>query len=298
MTADEHKFLEENLTRINKALFKTLPKKEISKVTEAIHYSVMNGGKRIRPQIILILSELLSVEISNDSVDLIAAAGELIHCYSLIHDDLPAMDDDDFRRGQLSCHKKFDEATAILTGDAIQPLSLEVLTSIQDPNLKDETKLKIINLFARACGPEGMVEGQNRDILSENKVLTEEELDEIHYLKTGKLIEACVMCVCLIKKNIDDITIDKLIEFSNKFGLAFQIRDDILDEIGDEAKIGKPIKSDIKNNKSTYPSIMGIEKSQKKAELLIDEALGILNELPFKTDKLESLCELVIKRKN
>ena len=298
MTANEHKFLEENLTRINKALFKTLPKKEISKVTEAIHYSVMNGGKRIRPQIILILSELLSVEISNDNVDLIAAAGELIHCYSLIHDDLPAMDDDDYRRGQLSCHKKFDEATAILTGDAIQPLSLEVLTSIQDPNLKDDTKLKIINLFARACGPEGMVEGQNRDILSENKVLTEEELDEIHYLKTGKLIEACVMCVCLIKKNIDEITIEKLIKFSNKFGLAFQIRDDILDEIGDETKIGKPIKSDIKNNKSTYPSIIGIEKSQKKAELLISEALEILNELPYKTDKLEFLCELVIKRKN
>ena len=298
MTANEHKFLEENLTRINKALFKTLPKKEISKVTEAIHYSVMNGGKRIRPQIILILSELLSVEISNDNVDLIAAAGELIHCYSLIHDDLPAMDDDDYRRGQLSCHKKFDEATAILTGDAIQPLSLEVLTSIEDPNLKDDTKLKIINLFARACGPEGMVEGQNRDILSENKVLTEEELDEIHYLKTGKLIEACVMCVCLIKKNIDEITIKKLIKFSNKFGLAFQIRDDILDEIGDETKIGKPIKSDIKNNKSTYPSIMGIKKSQKKAELLIGEALEILNELPYKTDKLEFLCELVIKRKN
>ena len=298
MTANEYKFLEENLTRINKALFKTLPKKEISKVTEAIHYSVMNGGKRIRPQIILILSELLSVEISDDNVDLIAAAGELIHCYSLIHDDLPAMDDDDYRRGQLSCHKKFDEATAILTGDAIQPLSLEVLTSIQDPNLEDDTKLKIINLFARACGPEGMVEGQNRDILSENKVLTEEELDELHYLKTGKLIEACVMCVCLIKKNIDEITTEKLIKFSNKFGLAFQIRDDILDEIGDETKIGKPIKSDIKNNKSTYPSIIGIEKSQKKAELLISEALEVLNELPYKTDKLEFLCELVIKRKN
>jgi len=298
MIADEHKFLEENLTRINRALFKTLPKKEISKVTEAIHYSVMNGGKRIRPQIILILSDALNVEISNDNVDLIAAAGELIHCYSLIHDDLPAMDDDDYRRGQLSCHKKFDEATAILTGDAIQPLSLEVLTSIEDPNLKDDTKLKIINLFARACGPEGMVEGQNRDILSENKVLTEEELDEIHYLKTGKLIEACVMCVCLIKQDIDDITIEKLIKFSNKFGLAFQIRDDILDEIGDEVQIGKPIKSDIKNNKSSYPSIIGIEKSQKKAELLIKEASDILNELPFKTDKLKSLCELVVKRKN
>ena len=218
MKIKDDKFLEENLTRINKALFQTLPKKDISKVTEAIHYSVMNGGKRIRPQIILILSEILNVDISNENVDLIAAAGELIHCYSLIHDDLPAMDDDDYRRGQLSCHKKFDEATAILTGDAIQPLSLEVLTSIEDPNLSDKTKLEIINLFARACGPEGMVEGQNRDILSENKKLTEEELDQIHYLKTGKLIEACVLCVCLIKKNIDETLIEKLIEFSNKFG--------------------------------------------------------------------------------
>ena len=298
MKIKDDKFLEENLTRINKALFQTLPKKDISKVTEAIHYSVMNGGKRIRPQIILILSEILNVDISNENVDLIAAAGELIHCYSLIHDDLPAMDDDDYRRGQLSCHRKFDEATAILTGDAIQPLSLEVLTSIEDPNLSDKTKLEIINLFARACGPEGMVEGQNRDILSENKKLTEEELDQIHYLKTGKLIEACVLCVCLIKKNIDETLIEKLIEFSNKFGLAFQIRDDILDEIGDEDKIGKPAKSDIKNNKSTYPSIMGIEESQKKAQLLIDKALAILQELPFKTSKLEFLCQLIINRKS
>ena len=298
MKIKDDKFLEENLTRINKALFQTLPKKDISKVTEAIHYSVMNGGKRIRPQIILILSEILNVDISNENVDLIAAAGELIHCYSLIHDDLPAMDDDDYRRGQLSCHRKFDEATAILTGDAIQPLSLEVLTSIEDPNLSDKTKLEIINLFARACGPEGMVEGQNRDILSENKKLTEEELDQIHYLKTGKLIEACVLCVCLIKKNIDETLIEKLIEFSNKFGLAFQIRDDILDEIGDQDKIGKPTKSDIKNNKSTYPSIIGIEESQKKAQLLIDKALAILQELPFETSKLEFLCQLIINRKS
>ena len=186
MKTEDVNFLEENLTRINKALFKTLPKKESSRVTEAIHYSVMNGGKRIRPQIILLLCEMLEVEVTNDNIDQIAAAGELIHCYSLIHDDLPAMDDDDFRRGQLSCHKQFDEATAILAGDAIQPLSLEVLTSLEDPNLEAKTKLEIINLFARACGPEGMVEGQNRDILSENKVLTEEELDELHYLKTGK----------------------------------------------------------------------------------------------------------------
>ena len=298
MKTEDVNFLEENLTRINKALFKTLPEKEISRVTEAIHYSVMNGGKRIRPQIILLLCEMLEVEISNDNIDLIAAAGELIHCYSLIHDDLPSMDDDDYRRGQLSCHKQFDEATAILAGDAIQPLSLEVLTSLEDPNLEAKTKLEIINLFAKACGPEGMVEGQNRDILAENKVLSEEELDELHYLKTGKLIEACVLCVCLMKKNIDKDLIEKLKKFSNKFGLAFQIRDDILDEIGDEETIGKPLKSDLKNNKSTYPSILGIEKSQKKAELLIEEALLILNKLPFDTEKLTALCELVVNRKN
>ena len=298
MKTENVNFLDENLTRINKALFKTLPEKEISRVTEAIHYSVMNGGKRIRPQIILLLCEMLEVEITSNNIDLIAAAGELIHCYSLIHDDLPAMDDDDYRRGQLSCHKQFDEATAILAGDAIQPLSLEVLTSIEDPNLEAKTKLEIINLFARACGPKGMVEGQNRDILAENKVLTEEELDELHYLKTGKLIEACVLCVCLMKKNIDKDLIKKLKIFSNKFGLAFQIRDDILDEIGDEETIGKPVKSDLKNNKSTYPSILGIKKSQKKAELLIKEALLILNELPFNTDKLKTLCKLVVNRKN
>ena len=298
MKTENVNFLDENLTRINKALFKTLPEKEISRVTEAIHYSVMNGGKRIRPQIILLLCEMLEVEITSNNIDLIAAAGELIHCYSLIHDDLPAMDDDDYRRGQLSCHKQFDEATAILAGDAIQPLSLEVLTSIEDPNLEAKTKLEIINLFARACGPRGMVEGQNRDILAENKILTEEELDELHYLKTGKLIEACVLCVCLMKKNIDNDLIKKLKTFSNKFGLAFQIRDDILDEIGDEETIGKPVKSDLKNNKSTYPSILGIKKSQKKAELLIEEALLILKELPFNTEKLEILCELVVNRKN
>ncbi|MAU90432.1 MAG: polyprenyl synthetase family protein [Gammaproteobacteria bacterium] len=298
MKTKDVNFLEENLTRINKALFKTLPEKESSRVTEAIHYSVMNGGKRIRPQIILLLCEMLEVEITSDNVDLIAAAGELIHCYSLIHDDLPAMDDDDYRRGQLSCHKQFDEATAILAGDAIQPLSLEVLTSLEDPNLEAKTKLEIINLFARACGPEGMVEGQNRDILAENKVLTEEELDELHYLKTGKLIEACVLCVCLMKKNIDKDLIEKLKTFSNKFGLAFQIRDDILDEIGDEETIGKPVKSDLKNNKSTYPSILGIEESQKKAELLIEEALLILDKLPFNTEKLNALCKLVVNRKN
>jgi|TARA_B110000483_G_C18193290_1_gene541915 farnesyl diphosphate synthase len=298
MKTDDLTFLDKNLSRINQAILKSLPPKNFSRITEAIHYSIMNGGKRIRPQIILLMSDAIQVDVSDATIDLIAAAGELIHCYSLIHDDLPAMDDDDFRRGQLSCHKKFDEATAILAGDAIQPLSLEILTTIEDQNLSSEIKLKIINLFSKACGPKGMVEGQSRDILSENKLLSEDELDEMHYLKTGKLIEACVMCVCLLKKDIYDGEIKKFIEFSQKFGLAFQIRDDVLDIIGDEKEIGKPINSDINKNKSTYPSILGVEESQKKAESLGKQAMNILKELPYETKDLESLCSLIVSRNN
>ena len=293
---NENPFLEHNLSRINKALLESLPEENFSEITKAIHYSVMNGGKRLRPQLMLLMADALKVDVSNKTIDLMAAAGELIHCYSLIHDDLPAMDDDDFRRGQLSCHKKFDEATAILAGDAIQPLSLEILTSIQDDNLNDSTKSEIINIFAKACGPKGMVEGQNLDIKSESKNLNEDELDRIHFLKTGKLIEACILSVCLLKKEIREEEIEKLIEFSEKFGLAFQIRDDILDVIGNEQEIGKPVGSDQEKNKSTYASVLGITKSQLKAEKLSKDAIDILISLPYETERLEDLCKMIIER--
>ena len=294
---NENSFLEQNLSRINQALIESLPEENFSEVTKAIHYSVMNGGKRLRPQLMLLMADALKVDVSNKTIDLMAAAGELIHCYSLIHDDLPAMDDDDFRRGQLSCHKKFDEATAILAGDAIQPLSLEILTSIKDNNLSDSTKSKIINVFAKACGPKGMVEGQNLDIKSESKNLNEDELDRIHFLKTGKLIEACILSVCLLKKEIKEEEVEKLIEFSEKFGLAFQIRDDILDVIGNEQEIGKPVGSDQEKNKSTYASVLGITKSQLKAEKLSKDAINILISLPYETERLEDLCKMIIERK-
>ncbi len=293
---NENSFLEHNLSRINQALIESLPEESFSEITKAIHYSVMNGGKRLRPQLMLLMADALKVDVSNKTIDLMAAAGELIHCYSLIHDDLPAMDDDDFRRGQLSCHKKFDEATAILAGDAIQPLSLEILTSIEDDNLSDSTKSKIINVFAKACGPKGMVEGQNLDIKSESKNLNEDELDRIHFLKTGKLIEACILSVCLLKKEIREEEIEKLIEFSEKFGLAFQIRDDILDVIGNEQEIGKPVGSDQEKNKSTYASVLGITKSQLKAEKLSKDAIDILISLPYETQRLEDLCKMIIER--
>jgi farnesyl diphosphate synthase len=293
---NENSFLEHNLSRINEALLESLPEESFSEITKAIHYSVMNGGKRLRPQLMLLMADALKVDVSNKTIDLMAAAGELIHCYSLIHDDLPAMDNDDFRRGQLSCHKKFDEATAILAGDAIQPLSLEILTSIQDDNLTDSTKSEIINIFAKACGPKGMVEGQNLDIKSESKNLNEDELDKIHFLKTGKLIEACILSVCLLKKEIKEEEVSKLVEFSEKFGLAFQIRDDILDVIGDEREIGKPVGSDEEKNKSTYASVLGITKSQLKAEKLSKEAIDILISLPYETERLEDLCKMIIER--
>ena len=293
---NENSFLEHNLSRINQALIESLPEENFSEITKAIHYSVMNGGKRLRPQLMLLMADALKVDVSNKTIDLMAAAGELIHCYSLIHDDLPAMDDDDFRSGQLSCHKKFDEATAILAGDAIQPLSLEILTSIEDNNLSDSTKSKIINVFAKACGPKGMVEGQNLDIKSESKNLNEDELDRIHFLKTGKLIEACILSVCLLKKEIKEEEVEKLVEFSEKFGLAFQIRDDILDVIGNEQEIGKPVGSDQEKNKSTYASVLGITKSQLKAEKLSKDAIDILISLPYETQRLEDLCKMIIER--
>ena len=293
---NENSFLEHNLSRINQALIESLPEENFSEITKAIHYSVMNGGKRLRPQLMLLMADALKVDVSNKTIDLMAAAGELIHCYSLIHDDLPAMDDDDFRRGQLSCHKKFNEATAILAGDAIQPLSLEILTSIKDKNLTDSTKSEIINVFAKACGPKGMVEGQNLDVKSENKNLNEDELDRIHFLKTGKLIEACILSVCLLKKEIREEEVEKLVEFSEKFGLAFQIRDDILDVIGNEQEIGKPVGSDQEKNKSTYASVLGITKSQLKAEKLSKDAIDILISLPYETQRLEDLCKMIIER--
>ena len=289
-------FLDENLKRINRAILDALPPKNLSKISEAIHYSVLNGGKRIRPQLVLLMAESLDLDVAQKTIDLMAAAGELIHSYSLIHDDLPSMDNDDYRRGQLSCHRKFDEATAILAGDAIQPLALEILTTINDNKLLPESKLKIINLFARACGPNGMVEGQSRDLEAEGKIISVEELDEIHYLKTGKLIEACVESICILKEDLPNQHLKAFLNFAKKFGLAFQIKDDILDVVGDEKVMGKPKNSDLEQKKASYPTIIGLKASQERAEILCTEALEILAKLPYKTERLIKLSKFIILR--
>mgnify|MGYP001315797643 CR=1 FL=1 len=276
--------------------FKELLKHNLDRsiLSKAMFYGCNNGGKRIRPFLVNQASKITNIS-RNDSF-IIGASIELIHSYSLIHDDLPSMDDDDFRRGKLSCHKKFDEATAILAGDAIQPLALEILTTIKDEKLKPDQKLKIINLFAKACGPKGMVEGQSRDLAAEGKKINIEDLDEIHYLKTGKLIEACVESICILKDGLSKKDIKAFLNFARKFGLAFQIKDDILDILGDEKKIGKPLNSDSEKNKATYPATIGLKASQERAEKLCFDALKILSKLPYNTKNLVKLSKFIILR--
>ena len=276
--------------------FKKLLKNKLDKssLSNAIFYGSMNGGKRIRP--FLVMESAKIAKISSNDAFIIASCIECIHSYSLIHDDLPSMDDDDYRRGKLSTHKKFNEATAILAGDAIQPLALEILTTIKDEKLKPDQKLKIINLFAKACGPKGMVEGQSRDLAAEGKKINIKDLDEIHYLKTGKLIEACVESICILKDGLLKKDVNAFLNFARKFGLAFQIKDDILDILGDEKKIGKPLNSDSEKNKATYPAIIGLKASQERAEKLCFDALKILSKLPYNTENLVRLSKFIILR--
>ena len=280
----------------DKKLVDLIPKKKISSkhLYNAMKYIIDVGGKRLRPIFLTEISNLLGVKKENSFRT--AASVELIHCYSLVHDDLPSMDNDDLRRGHKTCHKKFDEATAILAGDAIQPLALEILTTIKDEKLKPDQKLKIINLFAMACGPKGMVEGQSRDLAAEGKKIKIKDLDEIHHLKTGKLIEACVESICILKDGLLKKDVNAFLNFARKFGLAFQIKDDILDVIGDEKKMGKPSNSDSEKNKATYPAIIGLKASQERAEKLCFDALKILSKLPYNTKNLVKLSKFIILR--
>jgi len=295
---DDLSFLENNQKRIEKALNKALPNKSYSNITEAIHYSVMDGGKRIRPQLVYLVADSLDLDLKDETIDAMAAAGELIHCYSLIHDDLPAMDDDDLRRGKPSCHIKFGEASAILAGDAIQPLALEIITDIEDPKLSADTKIKIISTFSKACGPFGMVEGQNRDIKSENSDISIDELDMIHALKTGKLISACVHATCLLKEDLPESDMSTFIKFSECIGLAFQIKDDILDCTSSTEDLGKPAHSDEYLKKNTYPKLIGVEESLARADSLCEEAIKCLKSLPYKTEKLIKLSKFIVERNN
>lgn len=263
------------------------------RLLDAMRYSVIGGGKRVRPLLAYASGELIGA--AEEALDAIAAAVELIHAYSLVHDDLPAMDDDDLRRGRPTTHRQFDEATAILAGDALQALAFEVLAT--DPALaaRPEAQVKILAWLARAAGPAGMVGGQALDMAAEGRRIDERGLERIHRGKTGALIRASIM----MPSELGSLSADQrasLDLFASDIGLVFQIRDDLLEVEQDTATLGKNAGSDAGNDKSTYPSTLGIEGARQRAAETQQRAVGALRTLGERSDGLVWLSEFILNR--
>ncbi|HHW7520195.1 TPA: (2E,6E)-farnesyl diphosphate synthase [Mannheimia haemolytica] len=266
-----------------------------SPLVEAMAYAVLLGGKRVRPFLIYATGRMLGVPL--EKLDHSAAAMEAIHAYSLVHDDLPAMDDDRLRRGKPTCHIAFDEATAILAGDALQSFAFELLAT--DPHLTDREKVVQVTELATASGAKGMCLGQSLDLIAENKAVSLEELELIHRNKTGALILSSVMMGLNLSEHSQNLAIKQpLVNYAKAIGLAFQVQDDILDVIGDTDKIGKTVGSDEHLNKSTYPKLLGLDGAKQKAEMLYQTALHSLEQLPFDTTALKELANFIVKREN
>lgn len=267
-----------------------------SLIDEAMRYSVLSNSKAIRPGLVM-ASGILNDNLTKDSLITLACSVELIHTYSLIHDDLPSMDDDDMRRGKDSSHIRFGEANAILAGDALHDLAFELIAN--DDDMSDAAKVDAVNILARASGSSGMVLGQYLDIESEklNSDLDLDDMEKIHSLKTGKLIQASIL-MGQLESSLDKKKQIMLSDFGSKIGLAFQIFDDILDETGDSSVLGKSIKSDIKNHKQTYVKVIGLEQSNFIADQLAAESIGILDSMGLgeSISTLKSLAEYMVNR--
>jgi len=289
------KFLTRSRELIHHKLSTVIPSSSL--IDEAMRYSALSDSKVIRPGLV-IASGMLNDNLTHESLVTLAAAVELIHTYSLIHDDLPSMDDDDMRRGKASSHIKFGEANAILAGDALHDLAFELITS--DEDMSDSAKVKAVNILAKASGSSGMVLGQHLDIESEKLAsnITLEQIEAIHSLKTGKLIQASIL-MGQLESSISPEKQEMLSDFGSKIGLAFQIYDDILDETGESLVLGKSAKSDLKNNKQTYVKVMGLDQSSLIANKLATESINILENmgLNHKIETLKSLCEYMVNRK-
>jgi len=258
---------------------------------QAMRYSALAGGKRFRP--VLVYGSGKALGLKMDQLDPLACAIELIHTYSLIHDDLPAMDDDNLRRGQPTCHRAFDEATAILAGDALQALAFEILAD--EIPAQAVTNLRLIRELAGACGSTGMAGGQALDLGAVGISISLEELETMHRLKTGALIQLAVTAPCNMAGASDD-TRNRFSGFGECLGLAFQVHDDILDVTGDSALTGKSTQADAALNKPTFPSILGLEESQRRAIALRDEAIASLEGFDGDTSALLWLADYVVSR--
>lgn len=288
-----HEYMEQLRGEIDAHLIALLEyPSEAHNLSEAMLYSVKNGGKRVRSILLLIMLEAFGVNRKKGLST--ASALEMIHTYSLIHDDLPAMDDDDLRRGKPTNHKVYGEALAILAGDGLLTDAFRVIT--EDEQLTISTKLELIKFLSSAAGAHsGMITGQVLDIQAETTPVSLVELKQIHFLKTGRLIEfACLAAGMIADK--DNVTMSKLSQFAQGLGLAFQIQDDILDVEGDPETIGKPVGSDEANGKTTYVSLLGLQGAKSMLADEITVALSILDELPADTKMLKELTLYVASR--
>ncbi|VEJ22211.1 polyprenyl synthetase family protein [Neisseria animaloris] len=261
---------------------------------QAMRYVTLGGGKRLRPLLVLAASELGSADV--EAVGQAMAAVELIHVYSLVHDDMPAMDNDSLRRGKPTCHIQYDEATALLTGDALQTLAFDVLS--RPTALPPARQLKMVGMLAQASGSLGMAGGQAIDLANVGKPMTQAALEHMHSLKTGALIRAAVMLGALCCPDLNDSDIERLDDYARKLGLAFQVIDDVLDCEADTATLGKTAGKDADNDKPTYVKLMGLTEARTYAETLVGEAVAILEPFDANAAHLRLLAEFVTARKN
>ncbi|MCI0504963.1 MAG: (2E,6E)-farnesyl diphosphate synthase [Gammaproteobacteria bacterium] len=284
--------------RVEHALSQWLPAPDIApqRLHEAMRYITLNGGKRIRP--ILVYATGAAIGVEEQLLDGPACAVELIHAYSLAHDDLPAMDNDDLRRGVPTCHIKYDEATAVLAGDALQSLAFHILahdeTMVNDP----QRRLEMIDSLAIASGSRGMAGGQAIDLAAVGKELNMVELENMHIHKTGALIRASAKLAALSRSDVDLELIERLDHYAKCIGLAFQVRDDILDVESDTNMLGKTQGADAARNKPTYPSLIGLVKAKEMAQDLVNQALESLNKLGKNADLLRQIARYIIDRQS
>ena len=289
-------YLSFSQARVEKALEDRLPSDKLlpQKLHQAMRYSVLNGGKRMRPMLTYCTGMALGVPL--EALDGPACAVEFIHVYSLIHDDLPAMDDDDLRRGKPTCHVAFDEATAILAGDALQALAFEMLAHDPTITATADGRLKMIVALTKASGSQGMVGGQAIDLQSVGTRLNLPELENMQIHKTGALIRASVNMATLAKENVNPEVAIKLDHYAKCIGLSFQVKDDILDEESDTATLGKTQGKDKDNNKPTYPALLGLAGAKKKAQELHEKAIESLSGFGEEADLLRDLSLYIIQR--
>ena len=284
--------------RVNAALESLFvaPAPELARLYEAMRYSVMNGGKRVRPLLAYAACEALGS--TPEQANGAACAVELIHAYSLVHDDLPAMDDDDLRRGQPTTHKAFDEACAILAGDGLQSLAFSALLDPRLSNLNADTRLRMVTALAFAAGPAGMVGGQAIDLGSVGLKLDQAALEYMHRHKTGALIEASVQLGALASERADEHALKALHTYARAIGLAFQVQDDILDVESDTATLGKTQGKDQAHDKPTYPALLGLDAAKAYALELRDQALHALRPFDQAAEPLRELARYIVERRS